>query len=495
VRPTYQPFVRQSLPDPAARQRLLASTLDFIGDVESAFRINDMLYHENNPSLALALACARTVQTDKQGCTVQTMLQAQAQAPRTNPEVSAAEFSFDLVLARSFDRASNRKNANWQIEEALGTRILHGNNGRAQLVTLIPRGPALDLTLYEDVVYALMRYNDPDLAALHGSRRSVVNHEHIDVDDFLGQFLAQQPALSGLRGGQDVLARLPCLRQCVLWCLDVLETRPEMPAALRRGVPSGHDGEVRATYQVFCTLWHIWQLNLELPPLPESSSSSGGIGGPRRSLRHRSRPPPQPVWERGAEAQLGVGPDVLLGVVVCLIMGFGVGRGGVGSTSGGGRNNTGSRREVRGGQSRLDLDADGQVIVCALERARRLADLCDQELLDRFLWQVRQTMEKRTLEMHRRDMEQGDEARRAKGKGKGRSRPTEAGRVGEIRALLRPFREFVARTLGEGLPAVGGEEEGGGGWFEIVLAGEVYGDGQDSGTEDGEGSIEPVMER
>jgi hypothetical protein len=355
-----------------------------LGDAQSSFAINSLLYDETNPSTADVVACARTARTEAQATIARNMLAASIEDLLDRNENSWAVFVFDLLLAGTYDqRTDTNKNGIGQIEQTILGTIDDDDQRGMHIKRLAPRGPLLDILAYLLLSSSLMRYNQ--------CTDYYCNEEDIDVDRVLKQFIDQQLAFpSGLEQTQtDPLLEIDCLPSCLKWCISVLESNLVIPLDVRGIVGN----QVTAVYTVLCTLWNVW-LRFCLP-------SSNAVTRNMDTV-------PSPEWADDAtvESQLGISATELLATVVCMIM-------------------------AEAPQQNADIS--DTILKRALAGARALALKClsSQDLIHRFLKQVRITNSPRMA-------------------GPGEEHVSLYGFVhapADAAAMVRPFREFVAKSL------------------------------------------------
>ncbi|KAK3936269.1 hypothetical protein QBC46DRAFT_412247 [Diplogelasinospora grovesii] len=306
--PSYRPQLanrNQNCNDECHYLRVFADSLSALGDNQSAFKIYHALYRRR-PESALAIQCARTANTDKQAAEARQMLQDNIEvlsAPKGQP---GTNYFFEVVLARLFDHGADEPMALMQIEQLLdqGTGILEKDaHGRLKLRKLPCRDncPAFDLPAYRYLHYALQRFNDFSYEE-DGAYNPTEDDDVIDIDSILDDFELQQPVFTQ---GIDV----SCVRACLIWCIDMLGRDPAIPDMELRLPVSNQDDEVMSTYQILCTLWHIW-LGPSGSPFPHYHSSH-----PRND-----QPALSSIWAGKVEEQLGISSSELLAIVVYMIM-------------------------------------------------------------------------------------------------------------------------------------------------------------------------------
>ena len=382
-----EPYTRR-LDSEDARLRWLAQMLLAFGDANISFAINSSL---SNPSIADVVACARTARTEAQANIARDMLEASIEDLLGRNANSWAAFVFDLLLAGTYDqRTDTNKNGIGQIEQTILATIDDDDQGGMHLKRLAPRGPLLDILAYLLLSSSLMRYNqctDYDR-----------NEEDIDVDRVLKQFIDQQLAFpSGLEQTQtDPLLEIDCLPSCLKWCISVLESNLVIPLDVRGIVGN----QVTAVYTVLCTLWDVW-LRFCLP-------SSNAVTRNTNTV-------PSPKWadDVAVKSELGISATELLTTVVCMIMA------------------EVSQQNAEASQQNADIS--DTILKRALAGARALALKClsSQDLIHRFLKQVRITNSPRMA-------------------GPGEEHVSLYGFVhtpADAAAMVRPFREFVAKSL------------------------------------------------
>ncbi|KAK3319350.1 hypothetical protein B0H66DRAFT_624042 [Apodospora peruviana] len=356
--PIIEPYVLNlDAPNAEIWYRLLADMLAASGDQQSAFQIYAALFRElcrqNSPDLALAHACVSTAQTNTQFKEAQDIIELAANVVQESVAEPGTwdEFFDDALTAHSYDRPENSLNALDQYAE----KLIEPNGpidprSSEFTKTLKLRSPALDIPLYLHVDYAGLRYNEDD-----GGDFFTETDPGLDVDKILRQFLDQQPAFAdGLLDrprGEDtqLLSKIPCLRECVGWCIEVLEQTPAIPEDIWTvGINDGD--ELQTTYKVLCSLWRTWITWIQNP------------------FRY-----PSTSWSEHTVEQLGIPASSLLTTVVCMIMA--------------------TNPTVEAGADNYYNAA--ATIQCIRRKASILNSTDPQTLLRRFLYQVRETSELR----------------------------------------------------------------------------------------------------
>ncbi|KAK3390267.1 hypothetical protein B0H63DRAFT_110140 [Podospora didyma] len=260
------------------------------GDGHSAFQIYHKLYRDQSTPVHDVAACNRHVvdcnraqQTGEHADLVEEMLQANINIlyPKGSPPSWRAVL-FHLIMAHRYDREPTDGDATSQIERVIDNQLLKTYN----LAVIPQRGFLLDVEAYIYLSYSLARYNeatvDPD--------------ERININQILGEFIAQQPAL--INGTSP-----SCLLMCTNWCIGVLEGNPKMPAKF----PSSNGNLLVGTYKVLCTLWCAW-VHGAFPRSPQGNHRTPTI------------PPHPATWADQTVSQLAISPGELLTNVVCMIM-------------------------------------------------------------------------------------------------------------------------------------------------------------------------------
>lgn len=325
-------------PDSSLRPRLLAEALRALGDPSSSFTIIAQLC-KAAPSTLHIVTCALTAQTESHANAVQDILQENTDSLLDrDKDHSSANFLFDILWALTDVRKGAAREPNddgiCQIEDIMAEWIRE-IEGRERLKELAPLGrPPLDVPLIVALDSALVQFN----------RYPAFVGNHIDATHVLQQLIDQQPAVQGRSDGMRTGSPPPdidCLPSCLTRCMEVLESRPAIPAAIRG---AGGDDRITEAYKVLCTLWHS-----VLNPLAA----------------------PEPTWAPSAESQLGISATHLLGLVVCMIMAAAP-----------------QQQQQQGSMHDNNNNNDDAVIDRALAGARALEDLTREELIRRFLNQA-----------------------------------------------------------------------------------------------------------
>ncbi|KAK0714671.1 hypothetical protein B0H67DRAFT_553344 [Lasiosphaeris hirsuta] len=260
------------------------------GDGESAFH-----YYKNldpEPAFPILIACARAIQTTVQAIEARNLLQASSDVLQGHRDdegsISGKALFLDLLLVFVFSWGEDKSCTTQVVEKKI--RSILRDEAREILKPITPRGPKLDVPLYQLLNYAFKLWND----------RTGPGLVQIQADQLLNQFLKQQEAFGNVR------TEIPCLILCLEWCCHVLDANPRIPDPINlgSGFPINSPG---AAYQVIFTLWSVWQGNT--PTFPSWT------------------------WTTNAQTQLGISPAELLVSVVHVIMAetagppFGVGSG------------------------------------------------------------------------------------------------------------------------------------------------------------------------
>ncbi|KAK0701770.1 hypothetical protein B0T26DRAFT_757760 [Lasiosphaeria miniovina] len=367
----------------------VANFLAALGDGKSCYQICALLYQArtlqdhvpDETHLDHVVACNQTQQTDKHSEEVLAMLQDNVDH-LLDPDGSDMTWQtcfFDLLQAHAYDRGHDEKAAIGQIIRFVNTYL------EPDLVLkIIPgRGYPVDIQAYQYLSYSLIRYNDN----IHATK----GHDFVDTATILDQFIGQQPAFAT----KNPLL-LSCLGDCRAWCISVLECGPAIPGKIRHA----RAGQVGATYQILCTLWYIWMSEL----FPRSLSHARG-GSSRRAY-------PLANWADDVKPQLGISPSELLTTVVCMIM--------------------------AAAPFPHDDHAAPDFIEQALAGARDLDAVSPEDLIRRFLDQVRETSDRRltTQVVDERDK-------------------VGVAEIIQARKIAAPFRNFIASAFGDiELPAL-----------------------------------------
>jgi len=132
------------------------------------------------------------------------------------------------------------------------------------------------IPFYLHLSYALIRWND----FAHRTRQLVA------VDDTLRMLIDRQLEPEGAH------PMINCLRDCLNWCIETLDRKPEMPASLE--VRQGDS--LTGVYQVIGTLWRAYVTN-----------------APTHSW-------PTPTWASSCEINSGMSATELLITLICTAM-------------------------------------------------------------------------------------------------------------------------------------------------------------------------------
>ncbi|KAK3374464.1 hypothetical protein B0T24DRAFT_594553 [Lasiosphaeria ovina] len=361
----------------------VASFLAALGDGKSCYQICALLYQAqtlqdhvpDETHLDHVVACNQTQQTDKHSEEVLAMLQDNVDR-LLDPDGSDVTWQtcfFDLLQAHAYDRGHDEKAAIGQIIRFVNKYL----EPDLDLKILPGRGYPVDIQAYQYLSYSLIRYND----AIHAAK----GHDFADTAAILGQFIGQQPAFAT----KNPLLSMSCIGDCRAWCISVLECGPTIPSKIRHA----RADQVGATCQILCTLWHIWMSEL----FPRSLSHTRG-GNSRRAY-------PPANWANDVKPQLGISPSELLTTVVCMIM--------------------------TAAPFPRDDHAAPDFIEQALAGARGLDAVSPEDLIRRFLYQVRETSDRRltTQVVDERDKDEVTE-------------------IAQARKIVAPFRNFIASAFG-----------------------------------------------
>ncbi|KAK3687361.1 hypothetical protein B0T22DRAFT_439002 [Podospora appendiculata] len=261
-----------------------------LGDSQSAHHIYRALYQQDD-ALRYVVACVRTGQTEKQASEARDLLQMNLSHLLDKPDdgASSNNFLLDLAVARSYDRGTDQTDAIGQFEQLIQAKV--DDTPHVRLKKLRPRGPQMDMVLYQEFSYGMRRFN----------QFTDVDEDEVELDigDILEQFISHQPAFQGRpQNMPEPLSKVPALRECLQWCIQELQQDPPIPGTIRN-LP--RENKRTDAYTIICTLWSVWQSRLSYPGLS---------GYPAFSLS----------WASDSESQLGISASELLTAVVCMFM-------------------------------------------------------------------------------------------------------------------------------------------------------------------------------
>lgn len=212
-----------------------------------------------------------------------------------------------------------------QVEGLIGEMLIFDDEGPEFRLNLAPRSPRLDLSLYALFASGLGLYNEGTIYE--------EGDDEIDKPQVLDLFINQQPAFPNGLGEHthtDPLLELGCIRSCLDWCLQVLNSGLVVPHEI---LPV-NGNRLTQVYAVLCTIWRFW-LGVRLPWLSSSTvaTSNPALASFSRwnetleaQLGTSPTVPPNPYltafsdWTDTVEAQLGISPTHFLTIMVCMIM-------------------------------------------------------------------------------------------------------------------------------------------------------------------------------
>ena len=220
----------------------------------------------------LVISMARSAQAPEHIHTVREMLETFWSNPNTPIAISSV---YKLLGAYMLDRSKDKDGAKVIIKDVFDDTIID----RREL-TWSHR--ALGIIPYPFLKHGIRRYNE-DKAP----------QDRLDKEVIMAQFLKElEPEFEAGQGDNLVAV----VRDCLLWCIGVLEGRPEIPRVWQ-DIPCNGDDLVdwKNDYEVFCYLWNQWQ-----------TDTLSGL--------------PQPSWVQRAEEDLCISATELLITISYLIM-------------------------------------------------------------------------------------------------------------------------------------------------------------------------------
>jgi hypothetical protein len=185
--------------------------------------------------------------------------------------------TFDIMVARTQHDASDLGGPQTPalLEMAIGPFIRTGTSDFRSTFPRLQDHRAL-IPFYLHLSYALIRWND----FAHRTRQPVA------VEDTLRMFIDRQLEPGGAHPMID------CLRDCLDWCIEILNQKPDIPTSLdARPVDL-----LTGVYQIVGTLWRAYVTDTPTPSWPT------------------------PTWASSCEASSGMSAAELLVTLICVAM-------------------------------------------------------------------------------------------------------------------------------------------------------------------------------